>query len=374
VDNVTTSHIWDGQSMVGEYGSSGTVSAKYLRGIRLTARQIGGTADYYNFNGHGDTTSLMSASGTITVDYKYDAFGNQAAPIQNDTNPFRYAGEYTDSETGMIYLRARYYDPSLGRFISEDPIKDGLNWYAYCGGNPVMFIDPSGLKFTFDNIDDANLFCENAITIGGYDGYYIDTLDDGTYIMLDNYNGTINGGSETFRGEMNIGIHMDNDIRIIYSDTENPRAEYLSNGVEIKDLTLFYDNKSSVVYLPTGRDDVALYTTVHEVTHSLSWNLNHFNNVIFWGDNPNKSDVIFKYMEAAAITVGNTVMNEAKMKFQDSFYRDIRYFDGVPTKVNPFTYGAFPYEYTGGNAAIITTLGENLPLYYQIEAKKNYNN
>ena len=46
----------------------------------------------------------------------------------------------------MIYLRARYYDSENGRFISEDPAKDGYNWYSYCGGNPVMFVDPSGLS------------------------------------------------------------------------------------------------------------------------------------------------------------------------------------------------------------------------------------
>ena len=63
----------------------------------------------------------------------------------NASNPIRYCGEYYDSESGLIYLRARYYDSENGRFISEDPIKDGYNWYSYCGGNPVMFVDPSGL-------------------------------------------------------------------------------------------------------------------------------------------------------------------------------------------------------------------------------------
>ena len=62
-------------------------------------------------------------------------------------NPFRYAGEYTDSETGMIYLRARMYDPSIGRFITEDPIRDGLNWYAYCGNNPVNRVDVGGRAY-----------------------------------------------------------------------------------------------------------------------------------------------------------------------------------------------------------------------------------
>ena len=64
---------------------------------------------------------------------------------------FRYCGEYFDEESGFIYLRNRYYDPSIGAFINEDPIRDGLNWYVYCSGNPVMFVDPSGyLKTGYD--------------------------------------------------------------------------------------------------------------------------------------------------------------------------------------------------------------------------------
>ena len=58
-----------------------------------------------------------------------------------------YAGQYHDAETGFVYLRARYYNPAIGRFINEDPIRDGLNWYVYCGNNPVRFVDPSGLNY-----------------------------------------------------------------------------------------------------------------------------------------------------------------------------------------------------------------------------------
>ena len=64
----------------------------------------------------------------------------------NDTNPFRYCGEYFDDETESVYLRARYYSPVLGRFITEDPIRDGLNWYTYCGANPILFVDIFGLE------------------------------------------------------------------------------------------------------------------------------------------------------------------------------------------------------------------------------------
>ncbi len=93
---------------------------------------------------------LTQTNGTITKNYDYDAFGIEKNIDQNDTNPFRYCGEYYDTETGTIYLRARYYDPSVGRFITEDSylgkIEDplSLNLYLYCHGNPISYYDPTG--------------------------------------------------------------------------------------------------------------------------------------------------------------------------------------------------------------------------------------
>ncbi len=91
--------------------------------------------------------------------YSYDAFGNQTE-ASGDTNPFRYSGEYWDSESGLIYLRARYYDSGVGGFISEDPAKDGLNWYVYCGGNPVNYVDPIGhivTEWNRENLTDEQI-------------------------------------------------------------------------------------------------------------------------------------------------------------------------------------------------------------------------
>jgi len=114
---------------------------------------------YYLFNAHGDVVQLTDAAGTVTQTYDYDAFGNQKSENPADSNPFRYCGEYYDAETGTIYLRARYYDPSVGRFTSADVVNQvmrklssgieapdplSLNVYTYCHNNPIMFIDPSG--------------------------------------------------------------------------------------------------------------------------------------------------------------------------------------------------------------------------------------
>ncbi len=100
-----------------------------------------------NCDGEFDFEDLNTASMKypIVQNYYYSPFGEiWQGERTTDTNPFRYAGEYLDQETGDIYLRARYYDPSIGRFLTVDPIKDGTNWYVYCSNNPIAFVDPSG--------------------------------------------------------------------------------------------------------------------------------------------------------------------------------------------------------------------------------------
>jgi RHS repeat-associated protein len=103
-----------------------------------------GDKTYYHFNAHGDVVALTNESGNKTKSYSYNAFGVEYNETTLDDNQFRYCGEYYDKETHTIYLRARYYNAEQGRFTQEDPIRDGYNWYAYCGGNSVNCIDPTG--------------------------------------------------------------------------------------------------------------------------------------------------------------------------------------------------------------------------------------
>ena len=77
--------------------------------------------------------------------YAYDAFGNLLGQEEAFPNRILYAGQPYDQETGQYYLRARYYNPTIGRFSQEDTYwGDGLNLYAYCANNPVRYFDPSG--------------------------------------------------------------------------------------------------------------------------------------------------------------------------------------------------------------------------------------
>ena len=105
----------------------------------------------------GDVVELVDISGNSVVKYKYDAWGNIIYQTPNqplgDINPFRYRSYYYDIETGWYYLQSRYYNPSIGRFISADGLVgkmgdvQSLNMYAYCANNPVKRTDPSGKFF-----------------------------------------------------------------------------------------------------------------------------------------------------------------------------------------------------------------------------------
>ena len=124
---------------------SGGDTVQMVYGHRPLARKVDGVWYYYVYNAHGDILSLVNEAGTPVNTYQYDPWGVILSETETVENPIKYAGEYYDEETGFIYLRQRYYDPQVGRFISEDTVKDGQNWYLYTNNNPIMYIDPTGL-------------------------------------------------------------------------------------------------------------------------------------------------------------------------------------------------------------------------------------
>ena len=93
--------------------------------------------------------ALINSEENVVNRYTYDTFGVVITETETVDNPFRYASYWYDSETGLYYLMARYYNPVNGRFLSEDPVMDGYNWYVYCDNNPVIYIDPNGEAFMF---------------------------------------------------------------------------------------------------------------------------------------------------------------------------------------------------------------------------------
>ncbi|WP_242865002.1 RHS repeat-associated core domain-containing protein [Clostridium botulinum] len=100
---------------------------------------------YYSVDEKGSTNFITDDSGNIKNEYWYDAFGNVLASKEDVHNRITYTGQQFDGITQQYYLRARFYNPVVGRFTQEDVYRgDGLNLYAYCGNNPVIYYDPSG--------------------------------------------------------------------------------------------------------------------------------------------------------------------------------------------------------------------------------------
>ena len=192
VNGVKTKFYWDGANIKNEGTANAVNVTNYFGANGVFARKSGLSVNVLYKNGHGDTV-LLTSGNTVVRDYEYDAYGKEKGGSSADENPFRYSGEYFDSETGFIYLRNRYYDPSSARFISEDThwntknmisgddeqelttdafdikneakeakesktgdkpkskifpqveaIYQSSNLFSYCMGNPVKYYDPEG--------------------------------------------------------------------------------------------------------------------------------------------------------------------------------------------------------------------------------------
>ena len=146
----TTNYLYDRHRLVDELAASGSVLASYAEGLRIDepfAELRSGATGYYDADDLGSITSLTNASGTTTDTLTYDSFG-QTTSTGTVQNPLQFVARESDSETGLYYYRFRYYDPKVGRFISEDPseFRGGRNFYTYVGNNPLVHIDPFGLS------------------------------------------------------------------------------------------------------------------------------------------------------------------------------------------------------------------------------------
>ena len=148
VNGLSEAFTWDLSGQLPIIIQDGTT--RYVTGpggLPLEQVTASGTVRYYHQDALGSTRALTDATGQVDSVYAYDPYGNVVSFSGSSTpNPFQFAGQYRDAESGLQYLRARYYDPPTAQFISSDPISVATRHrYAYALDNPIGNVDPTGL-------------------------------------------------------------------------------------------------------------------------------------------------------------------------------------------------------------------------------------
>jgi RHS repeat-associated protein len=153
----TRLHHLEGEHLESVYAPDGTLQAKHLRGAVIDELVNGyhtdgpTPGDWLNLTFHHDplqsVTALTGHAGTLEETASYSAFGETRTRSGTTGNPIGFTGREHDPETGLYYFRARYYDPGIGRFLSEDPLglaSGDVNFYSYVANNPLNANDPTG--------------------------------------------------------------------------------------------------------------------------------------------------------------------------------------------------------------------------------------
>lgn len=145
----TSIYAYDHNNLIEIVNSGGAVVSRYMQTQNVDeplAQLSAGATSYYESDGLGSLTTVTSSSGTLAATYLYDGFGKLTNSSGSLQNPFRYTAREFDSETTLYYYRSRYYDPAIGRFISEDQVGmvGGIDFYSYVHNSTPNLTDPFG--------------------------------------------------------------------------------------------------------------------------------------------------------------------------------------------------------------------------------------
>jgi len=245
-----TRYIYDASgNLLAEADASNTITRYYVHGAGLLAAITPADAVYcYHFDATGNTVAITDGSENVVNSYDYSPFGMILSETEAFAQPFKYVGKLgVMAEGDFYYMRARYYDPLVGRFISEDPMGfDGgdVNLYVYAGNNPVLLVDPWGLwtlQIGFSGTAGAGggvtsgggivlgFSWENGFQIGTYDviggGGYGSASFSGVGEISFSTNTDINdlsGGAVTSGGSAGEGISLGGEANIPMDTNAKP--------------------------------------------------------------------------------------------------------------------------------------------------------
>ena len=269
----TTYYVYDGNVVIEEQDADNEESARNVYGRNLITRETSDGVVVYAYNGHSDVVAICNLDGDTLVTYEYDEFGNviSEAVVDEDfanfDNPYRYAGyEYID-EVKLYDLNARYYNPEIARFLSQDPyydlgnrviglyeINDPNAWsimqttvlYAYCGNCPTVFDDPSGC-FSFPKISISKEMTRNIARSIIANPIFVSATQSGKYAHLFNIAGfSWNSTTKTYHANVNAWQQIGG-----YNDLYDVVFDYATN-MEKDSFEFSYNDRKYIFWVWKG--------------------------------------------------------------------------------------------------------------------------
>ncbi|MBR4085817.1 MAG: RHS repeat-associated core domain-containing protein [Lachnospiraceae bacterium] len=235
-----------GEVITEEIGEAGLL--RYIRGLGIVSSDSEQAKTYYHYvcDYAGSTSHVLNEQGEVENAYLYDAFGNITASSENVPNRFCYTGEQYDRIPNQYYLRARYYNPVIGRFTQQDTyLGAGLNLYAYCGGNPLSYVDPSG----HDHLSATDNAGNNYGCIQTPEALQQPSVQR----MIDNYARTINDSAQKATDAM---------IKAVYGDDGVSGAQVQSAGT-LSDINNGPESTALMVIDPPNSLVPAIYKPIN---------------------------------------------------------------------------------------------------------------
>jgi len=290
--------LYDGANLIEETDSGGSEMARYVFGSGIDeplAASRGASTKFYQADGLGSITSLSTTAGVVGDSFVYDSYGNVTSSTGSFAQPFRFTGREWDVETGLYYYRARYYEPTTGQFLSEDPNKMGvgLSLYSYVGNSPISYDDPLGLARRKPKPNDPLL--------GVVEEKYVDEIAIGYHAALarvksgDCAKFFCQLGEATLRATT-FHTYVDVSSTGAYTDNTTWRDVYLNEkgGYFNASEGLIRLPASNTIYMLGTAADVQAFIILHELAHELNANTGFVSDAASKLANENNSLMLLK--------------------------------------------------------------------------------